>query len=153
MVRLADLPPEAAAALERLALPSFEATPWAPATPLRSARVALVSSAGVHRHDDRIFAAGAADYRLIPDDVDLADIAMSHASVNFDRSAFQQDVEVVFPLGHLRALAAAGEIASVARWHYSFMGATDPTRMVESGHEVGRLLRADGVTTALLVPV
>lgn len=153
MVRLTDLPPEAAAALERLALPAFDTTPWTPAPPQRSARVAIVSSAGLHRHDDRVFAAGAADYRLIPHDVDLADIVMSHASVNFDRSAFQQDIEVVFPLGHLRELEAAGEIASVARWHYSFMGATDPARMVDSAREVGRLLRADGVTAVLLVPV
>lgn len=153
MVRLVDLPPEAAVALERLALPSFETTPWTPAPLLRAARVALVSTAGLHRHDDRVFGAGATDYRLIPGDVDLADIAMSHASVNFDRSAFQQDIEVVFPLGHLRALAAEDEVASVARWHYSFMGATDPARMIESGREVGRLLRGDGVTVALLVPV
>ena len=48
---------------------------------------------------------------------------------------------------------SAGEIGSVAGWHYSFMGATDPARMVESGHEVGRLLREDGVPAALLVPV
>ncbi|MDZ7728046.1 MAG: hypothetical protein U5Q44_07550 [Dehalococcoidia bacterium] len=46
-----------------------------------------------------------------------------------------------------------GELASVADWHYSFMGATDPTRMEAAGRQVGQLLREGGVTAALLVPV
>jgi D-proline reductase (dithiol) PrdB len=78
---------------------------------------------------------------------------MSHVSINFDRSGFQQDVNLVFPLELLRGLAAEGEIGSVASWHYSFMGATDPSRMAETGAQVGRLLREDGVTATLLVPV
>jgi len=153
MVRLADLPPEVAAGLLRLALPEFESTPWAPAPALSSARVAIVSTAGLHRRSDPKFAGGAGDYRLIPAAVDLAEIIMSHTSGNFDRSGFQQDLNVVFPLAHLQQLAAQGQIGSVADWHYSFMGATDPTRMVETGPQVGRLLYEDGVTAAILIPV
>ena len=153
MARLSDLDPAAAAALERLPLPEFDSTPWVEPPPLGEARVALISTAGIHRRNDHAFRGGATDYRIIPGDVDLADVVMTHVSVNFDRSGFQQDSEVVFPLGHLRTLESAGEIGSVAAWHYSFTGATDPARMVESGHEVGRLLREDGVTAALLVPV
>lgn len=153
MVRLSDLPPEVAAGYLRLPLPSFEAMPWQAAPPLSSARVAIISTAGLHRRSDAKFAGGAADYRVIPGDVDYADLVMSHASVNFDRFGFQQDVNVVFPLELLRRLADAGEIGTVADWHYSFMGATDPTRMEEAGAQVGRLLRQDGVTVALLVPV
>ena len=96
---------------------------------------------------------GASDYRIIPGEVSPAELVMSHVSVNFDRSGFQQDVNVVFPLERLNDLAAAGHIGSVARWHYSFMGATDPSRMEDTAREVGRLLRGDGVTAALLVPV
>ncbi|MEX2230088.1 MAG: glycine/sarcosine/betaine reductase selenoprotein B family protein [Dehalococcoidia bacterium] len=153
MARLSDLAPEAAAALERLPLPAFDSTPWVAPPPLAECRVAIVSTAGIHRRSDRAFAGGAIDYRILPAYVDPADLVMSHVSVNFDRSGFQQDSELVFPVGHLHELAAAGHIGSVADWHYSFMGATDPTRMVESGHEVGRLLREDGVHAALLVPV
>ena len=51
---------------------------------------------------------------------------MSHISVNFDRSGFQQDLNVVFPVERLREMAADGEIGSVAD---SFMGATDPEQM------------------------
>ncbi len=116
-------------------------------------RVAIVSTAGLHRRDDRNFHGGATDYRIIPADVDLAELAMSHVSVNFDRSGFQQDVNLVFPLDPLRALADAGEIASVAQWHYSFMGATDPVQFEETGAQVGKLLKNDNVTCALLIPI
>jgi D-proline reductase (dithiol) PrdB len=153
MVRLSDLPPEIAEAYLRLPLPEFETTPWAPAPPLTSARVAIISTAGLHRRADAKFAGGAADYRLIPAEIDSRDLVMSHLSVNFDRSGFQQDVNVVFPIDRLKELERAGEIGSLAAWHYSFMGATDPTRMEETGAQVGKLLREDGVTAALLVPV
>ena len=120
---------------------------------LSAARVAIVSTAGLHLRTDRRFGRGAADYRLIPGDVAEGDLLMSHSSVNFDRSAFAQDVNVVFPIGPLRQLAVGGEIGSVADWHYSFMGATHPSRMADTGPQVGRLLRQDDVTAALLVPV
>ena len=134
-------------------MPEFESTPWVSPPPLRDAKVALVSTAGLHRRDDRKFRGGASDYRLIPSDVDYADLAMSHVSVNFDRSGYQQDVNIAFPLEHLHTLAANGEIGSVAQWHYSFMGATAPEQFAESGAEVGRLLKDDGVSAAVLIPI
>jgi D-proline reductase (dithiol) PrdB len=152
-MRLENLPPDVRASYERLALPEFKDVPWVAPPPLAQARVALVSTAGLHRAGDRPFDGGAVDYRIIPRDMDLNAIAMSHSSVNFDRSGFQRDVQVVFPLGHLRELSARGEIGSVAAWHYSFMGATDPVHLVQSAREMARLLRADGVTAAVLVPV
>jgi D-proline reductase (dithiol) PrdB len=153
VVRLNDLPPEVAAGILNLSLPEFESTPWTAPPGVREATVAIVTTAGLHRASDPKFAGGAADYRLLPGDVDYSELVMSHVSVNFDRSGFQQDVNVVFPLELLHELAAAGEVGSVARWHYSFMGATDPTRMAETGPRVGRLLREAGVGIALLVPV
>lgn len=139
--------------VKQAALPSFDSTPWASGSPLRDTRVALVTTAGLHRRDDRPFGRDARDYRVIPADVDPADLLMTHISVNFDRTGFQQDVNVVFPLEHLRVMAAHGEIGSLADWHYSFMGGVDAGILKDAGTEVGRLLRADGVTAALLVPV
>ena len=136
-----------------LPLPEFESTPWAEAPTLSDARVAIVSTAGLHRRSDTRFRGGAGDYRIIPGDIDPADLLMSHVSVNFDRSGFQQDVNVVFPLGLLQDMAADGRIGSVAAWHYSFMGATDPVQMEESAQDVARLLKQDNVTAVLLVPV
>ncbi len=136
-----------------LALPEFDSTPWVKPPPLDEARVALISTAGLHRRSDRKFQGAASDYRIIPGDIDYADLAMSHLSVNFDRSGFQQDANVAFPLEHLRTLADAGEIGSVAQWHYSFMGATDPPRFEETGGQVAKLLADDGVDAALLIPI
>lgn len=153
MVRLRDLPPEIAAGLLALPVAESDGSPWTSALLLKDARVAIVTTAGLHRRSDARFAGGSAEYRLLPGDTDPADIVMSHVSINFDRSGFQQDVNVVFPVELLREMAADGEIGTVAKWHYSFMGATDPSRMEETGRQVARLLKEDGVTAAILVPV
>jgi D-proline reductase (dithiol) PrdB len=153
MVRLSDLPAEYAESLRNLPMPDFGPTPWVAGPDLKSARVAIVTTAGLHRASDPKFAGGSADYRLLPADLDYSELAQSHVSINFDRSGFQQDVGVVLPLANLKEMAAAGEIGSVAQWHYSFMGATDPTRMVETAPQVARLLKEDGVNAVILVPV
>ena len=116
--------------------------------------MAIISTAGLHRRDDAPFNLGAIDYRLLPGDVDFADVVVSHISTNFDRSAFQQDPNIWFPLDRLRDMAARGEIGGVSRWHYSFMGAQpNHEALKDTGEEVGRLLAADGVDVALLLPV
>lgn len=130
------------------------AAPWITPPAIEDATVAIVSTAGLHRRTDAPFVLGGVDYRLIPADLDFADVVMSHVSTNFDRSAFQQDPNIWFPLDRLREMAADGEIGGVSRWHYSFMGAqTNHEALQDTAEEVGRLLAADGVDVALLVPV
>ena len=153
MVRLSDLPEATAKFYQDMVMPDLPSGSWTPAPAIADARVAIVTTAGLHRRGDTNFRGGAGDYRVLPGDVAPGEIVMSHVSVNFDRSGFQQDIKTVFPLEHLKALAAGGFIASVANWHYAFMGATDPTVMEPSAREVARLLKEDGVNVALLVPV
>jgi len=153
MVRLSDLGPALAENLLRLPMPQFEGTPFVRPRPLAECRVAIVSTAGLHRREDTTFRPGSGDYRIIPGDVAADDLVMSHISVNFDRSGFAADANLVFPIDLLRTMQVSGEIASVAAWHYAFMGASDPSTMAESGAEVGRLLKKDNVDLALLVPV
>lgn len=131
----------------------FERSPWVEAPDLIDTRVAIVTTAAIHRADDRPFTGHEGDYRIIPADVDYSDLAMTHSSVNFDRSAYQQDVNVCFPLEHLHALAESGEIGSVAKWHYSFMGSTRPERMEVAAKEVSQSLLGDNVNLVLLVPI
>ena len=153
MVRLSDLGP-GGAALGQIPVPEFESTPWVEPPPLAEARVAIVSTAGLHRRGDPPFTpASAREYRIIPGGSGANDLLMSHLSVNFDRSGFQQDLNVAFPIDRLREIAAAGEIGSVADWHYSFMGAVDPAMLEEAAADVAKRLQGDGVTAALLVPV
>jgi len=134
-------------------LPEFDSMPWTPGPDLRTARLAIVTTAGLHRRTDDNFVGGAADYRIIPGDIDINELVQSHVSVNFDRTVFQQDTNAVFPLDHLRGLVRNGEVGSLGDWHYSFMGATDPTRMVDAGKQVAGLLKDDGVAAVVLVPV
>lgn len=152
-MRLSDVPPEMAEGWRNTPLPEFDSTPWVAAPNLKSARLAIVTTAGLHRRTDPNFLGGATDYRIIPGDVDVNELVQSHVSVNFDRTAFQQDTNAVFPLDHLRNLAREGEIGSLGTWHYSFMGATDPTRLVDAGAQVAGLLKDDGVDAVILVPV
>ncbi len=132
---------------------TFETEPWVSGPPLDQRRVAIVSTAGLQRRGERPFAAEAADYRIIPGEVSAGDIVMSHVSLGFDRTGFQQDLNVVFPIDRLKELAAEGRIGSVADFHYSVMGATPPEDMEPAAHELAGFLKADAVDTVLLVPV
>ena len=133
---------------------SAEFTPTMPISgvALKERRVALVSTAGLMHRDDRPFALGASDYRILDRESDR-DILMSHVSTNFDRTGFVQDTNVVLPLDRLEEKAAAGEIGSVARYHYSFMGATAPQAMRPAAEQLAKNLRDDEVDGLILVPV
>ena len=136
-----------------MACPKFDETPFVRGPRLAQRRLAIISSAGLYGRGDRPFTSIASDYRIVPGDVKANDLLMSHISVNYDRSGFQQDWNVVFPIDRLRELAERGEIGSVADFHYSFMGAVGPEQLEPSAGELAELLRRDGVTAALLIPV
>jgi len=150
---MARLSPEQAEHYANMELPSFDTTPFVTGKPLRERRVALLTTAGLHRRSDSAYTGLDADYRTIPGDVGSNDLLMSHISVNYDRSGWQQDANVVFPIERLRELAAAGEIGSVADFHYAVMGAVDPTQMEPGAREIAGLLRADHVDALLLAPI
>ena len=102
MVRLSELPADAAQSLVALECQTFDSEPWVRGPALAERRVALVSSAGLNIRGDRPFLGGGADFRTIPDDADPGDIVMSHVSVSYDRTGFQQDLNLVLPLDRLR---------------------------------------------------
>lgn len=153
MARLQDLPEGMRSYLTDLPCPRFDTQPWQQGPPLTERRVAIISTAGLHRRGDRPFSGGASDYRVIAGDTVHGDLVMTHVSQNFDRTGFQQDWNVAFPLDRLRELAAAGQIGSVADYHYCFMGATAPEQMESAAGELARLLHGDGVNAAALVPI
>jgi D-proline reductase (dithiol) PrdB len=153
MARLTDLPAAMAERLAALDCPSFTTTPWVEGPPLPQRRVAVVSSAGLVVRGEPPFRGRDADYRVIPTATRPDQLLISHISINFDRTGFQEDWNVVFPLDRLRELAAAGAIGSVATTHYSFMGATDPVLMEDNARDVAGHLKKDGVDAVLLSPV
>lgn len=154
MVRLSDLPEIDARHLLDKECPPFDSEPWVTGPPLAERRVAIVTSAGLHRRDDRSFDIQDTGYRVIDGRLSGDDLVMTHASVNFDRTGFQQDTNVVFPIDRLRELEAAGEIGSVARFHYSVMGAGWlPHEIEPTVQELAGLLKEDAVNAVLLSPV
>ncbi len=153
MARLTDLPESLAHHLAELQCAAYEYTPWVAGPPLSERRVAIISTAGLQRRGDRPFALGENDYRILDGDLPASEIVMSHVSTNFDRTGFQQDINVVFPIDRLRELAARGDIGSVADVHYSFMGATAPDAFETTANALAPLLKKDGVDALLLAPV
>lgn len=124
------------------------------AKPIASCRVAIVTTAGLHRRSDRPFGPGEQTYRVIPADTPAADLVQSHTSIGFDRVPTMRDVNISFPIDRVRELVARGVLAAVAPHHYSFMGAQrDVARIAaETGPDVGRRLREEGVDVALVTP-
>ena len=139
-------------ALVNRSAPEFEPTLPIPGSPPSKRRIALVSTAGLMHRGDKPFSLGAVDYRILDADSD-DDILMSHVSTNYDRSGFVQDQNLVLPIDRLKEKAAQGEIGSVARFHYSFMGATPPDRMEPAANQLAKNLRDDEVDGLILVPV
>ena len=158
MVRLADLSQtEREGHLNRITtLPKFPNRPFVKGPALSQRRVAIITTAGLHLRSDQPFDSGGAgiDYRVIPGDVAPADLVMSHASVNFDRTGFQSDWNVVFPLDRLKELAREKIVGAVAAFHYSFMGAIPLVARYEAkARELAAILKQDQVDAVLLTPV
>jgi D-proline reductase (dithiol) PrdB len=116
--------------------------------------MAIVTTAGLHRRGDRPFGPGEQGYRVIPGDLAAIEIVQSHTSLGFDRVPIMRDVNISFPIDRLRELVARGELGGLAPNHYSFMGAQRDLVGIqtETGPEVGRRLREEGVQAALITP-
>ena len=154
MARLNDLHPVDRAHLVGKELPRFDPPAYVRPPPLPRSRIAIVTTAGLHVHGDRLFDMTSAEYRAIGRETAAGDIVMSHTSVNFDRAGFAEDVNVVFPVDRFRELEASGAIGSMADVHYSFMGAyLEPMDYAPSARDLATLLRGDGVDSVFLTPV
>lgn len=154
MVRLTDMAPSDAEHLLEKPCPRLPETAWVSPIPLNTRRFALITTAGIGRHDDAGFDFRTNEYRVISNEDDAGDLVMTHNSVNFDRSGFQQDLNVAFPVDRFRELAERGTIGSLANFHYSFMGAyTEPLDFEPGARACAAKLKADGVDSVFITPV
>jgi D-proline reductase (dithiol) PrdB len=79
-------------------LPPLGPPVWTtPAKPVHGMRFALVTTAGLHYRDDPAFELADATFRPIDGQEDPDNLVMSHSSVNFDKTGFAEDVNLVFP--------------------------------------------------------
>jgi D-proline reductase (dithiol) PrdB len=124
------------------------------AKPLGACRLAIVTTAGLHRRGDRPFTPGDQTYRVIASDTPTVEIIQSHTSIGFDRVPTMRDVNISFPIERLRELIARRELGGLGPSCYSFMGAQREVARIESetGPEVGHRLRDEGVDVALITP-
>lgn len=155
MVRLADIPEYERNHLMSKLLPPLGDLPWVVnSKPLSEKRIAIITTAGLNYKEDRSFEFIDAGYRALPSELAANDILMTHTSVNYDRSGFQEDINVVFPVDRLKELEAAGVIGSLASVNYSFMGGGMlPDVYEDSVRDLAKQLRADEVDAALILPV
>lgn len=126
------------------------------AQPLPEARVAFVTTAGVHLRDDQPFDVDADEgdpsFRAIPAASSFDELRLTHGGYNTRRA--REDMNVVLPLDHLRSAVRDGSIGALTSTVYSFMGyiAETDRLMDEFAPEVARRLVADGADLVLLAP-
>ena len=153
MVRLSDVPEPERTVIAELDCIRFEYTPFTPAAAPAERHVALVSSAGFIVRGERPLLANDAGHREIDSSVSDKDVLCSHVSTNFDRSGFQQDLNVMLPRDRLVELEKDGSIGKAADVHYAFMGATEPEHMEKNARVLAQSMLALGVNTVVLAPV
>ena len=140
MVRLSDLPEYEREHLLAKNMPPLGPPAWVNhSKSIAQLRIALITTAGLHFRDDPAFKFSDATYRPIGNNENANDLIMSHSSVNFDRSGFAEDVNLVYPIDRFKELETKGVIGSLASVHYSFMGAGLLPRTVPTQHRtIGR---------------
>ena len=154
MVRLTEIPAIEREHLLAKACDPFDTRPWVSGPPLSERRVAIVTSAGLHRVGDPPFSTVDLSYRVIPGTTPARELTMTHSSIHFDRTGFREDTNVVFPIDRLQELSSEGAIGSVADYHYSLMGAGWPPAAIEpTMRELAARLREDRVDAVCLAPV
>lgn len=136
--------------------------PFTPlAKPLGECTIALVSTAGIARNDDRPFDQdrerrdpwwGDPTFRVIPLGTTEKDVRLYH--MHIDPRFGQADLDVVLPMRRLTELAHEGIVGQPAPTHYSMMGyILDPTVLVEeTAPAMADRMRADEVDAVVLVP-
>lgn len=124
------------------------------AKPLNKARVAIVTSAALHRPDQDRYRVNDTGFRKL--DRSDRNLIMGHWSPNFDRSGFQIDLNVVYPIDRLEELASTSVIGDVAKHHFAFAGNQPETvseLRLDTGPDCAQQLLADAVDVVLLTPV
>ena len=136
--------------------------PFTPLTkPLRECTVALLTTSGVARNDDRPFDQdgerrnpwwGDPSFRTIPLGTTEKDVRLYHLHV--DPRFGETDLDVVLPMRRLAELAGEGVVGRPAPTHYSIMGyILEQKVLVETtAPAIAARMRAERVDAAVLLP-
>jgi D-proline reductase (dithiol) PrdB len=127
--------------------------------PLRAARVALVTTAGLHTPEqpgfDHSIKMGDTSFREIANEIDVRSLIESHRSYSFDHAGIHADANLAFPLDRFRELESENVIGELNHRHFSFMGSIiGPRKLIDTtAPQVARCLVEDKVDMAFLTPV
>ena len=102
MTKINEMPAVGRDFISNLELPTFDNLAWTKSVPAKNRRVSVVSTAAIARRNDKPFSWLARDHRVIHKND--RDLVMTHVAVEFDRSAWQQDLNVIFPLDRLQSV-------------------------------------------------
>jgi D-proline reductase (dithiol) PrdB len=130
--------------------------------PLRECTVALVSTAGIARNDDRPFDQegerrnpwwGDPSFRRLPFGTTENDVRIYH--LHIDPRFGEEDLDVLLPMRRLAELAHEGMVGRPAPTHYSFMGyILEPAELVEkTAPAIATCMHDEHVDAVVLVPV
>jgi D-proline reductase (dithiol) PrdB len=128
---------------------------------LRECTVALITTAGVARNDDRPFDQegerrnpwwGDPSFRAIPFGTTEKDVRLYH--LHIDTRVGEADLDVVLPMRRLAELAGEGVVGRPAPTHYSLMGyILDPRELLEQTvPAIAERMRAEHVDAVALAP-
>jgi D-proline reductase (dithiol) PrdB len=125
--------------------------------PLHAAKLALITTGGVHRVDQAPFImadpAGDATFRPIPAATPRDQLMITHDY--YDHRDADADLNILFPIDLLRELVAAKKIGALGT-SYGFMGHIEPphvtTLLQETAPQVAGMLKQERVDAVLLTP-
>ena len=127
-----------------------------PDQPVRSMRVALVSSGGFHLKTEPPFDTddllGDPTFRVIPDSTPATDLTISHT--HYDHRYVLADQNCALPIDRLHSEVSRGHVGSASPIHLSFMGYCLRTEDLSRDHapEAARQLQAVDVQGVILAP-
>ncbi len=129
-----------------------------PAKPLHQARLAMVTTSGIHHQNQPPFDMsdndGDPSYRVLNGEVLFDDFQITHDY--YDHSDARKDPNIIFPLQRLQELVKQGVIGNLSQFHYAFMGHIDgrhiATLVEKTAREIATKLKAEQVDLVLLTP-
>lgn len=133
--------------------------PWVrPAVPLHRAKLALVTTAGIHHPEQQPFDMndpnGDPSYRAVDGNRLFTDFTITHDY--YDHSDADKDPNIILPLDRLQEMVAEKKLGSLAATHYSFMGHIDgphiETLIHQTAVDITQKLLQDEVDIVLLTP-
>ncbi len=134
-------------------VPEFGETSFNEPKPLNLAKVAIVTTAALHREGGDGFELGDSDFHFETLPSHARDLTLGHHSVNFDRGGFAADINVVYPIDRLQELSENAIIGEVAENHYAFAGNQSETVSeirLDSGPLCAKEMLKEGVDVVLL---